>query len=185
MQSTLTGTSAQYDAAVAVCRDIFEHKIHDYGTSWRVLRPSSITDQIFIKAQRIRTIEETGVNLVDESVEDAFRGIVNYVVIAMIQLELTENDPLHLPASEVMPMYDAHIHAIKTLMENKNHDYGEAWRDMRIRSFTDLILMKLLRVKQIEENEGNTRISEGIASHYMDMANYAIFALIKLQEGEK
>jgi len=185
MTQVLTKTNLQYDSAIQSCRDIFSKKIKDYGTSWRVLRPESLTDQIFIKAQRIRTIEQAGVKKVDESIEDEFRGIINYAIIALIQLELTENDPMHLDEPTAIGMFDSHAGKIKSLMENKNHDYGEAWRDMRISSFTDLILMKLLRVKQIEENDGKTIISEGVASHYMDMVNYAVFALIKLSEREK
>ncbi len=157
----------------------------DYGTSWRVLRPESITDQIFIKAQRIRTIEQAGIQKVDEDIEGEFKGIINYAIIALIQIGLTENDPLQLDREKALTLYDQHADTIKSLMENKNHDYGEAWRDMRIPSFTDLILMKLLRVKQIEENDGKTLISEGVASHYMDMVNYSVFALIKLSESEK
>ncbi len=185
MNPSVTKTNLQYAHAVEGCRDIFMKKIQDYGTSWRILRPQSLTDQIFIKAQRIRTIEQTGLNKVNESIEDEFRGIINYAVIALIQLELTEQDPMNLTPEKALEQYNKKITAIQSLMENKNHDYGEAWRDMRISSFTDLILMKILRVKQIEENEGKTIISEGVASHYMDMVNYSIFALIKLHENEK
>lgn len=182
MNDALHNTDRQYDAAVQSCREIFLHKIRDYGTSWRILRTSSLTDQIFIKAQRIRTIQETGVSRVEESVADAFRGIVNYAIIALIQLGMRESDPMQLGEKEVMQHFDEQAARIKSLMEAKNHDYGEAWRDMRIASFTDLILMKIMRVKQIEEHEGKTEVSEGPAAHYMDMANYAIFALIKLSE---
>ncbi|MFI5171849.1 MAG: DUF1599 domain-containing protein [Chitinophagales bacterium] len=185
MNAIVTKTNLQYDEAVQECRGIFIKKIKDYGTSWRILRPRSLTDQIFIKAQRIRTIEQTGLNKVNESIEDEFRGIINYAVIAIIQLELSENDPINLSEQKALDLYDSNIKRVRSLMENKNHDYGEAWRDMRISSFTDLILMKILRVKQIEENDGKTIISEGIASHYMDMVNYSIFALIKLSENEK
>lgn len=184
MQSELTKTSRQYDAVIDVCRAIFLKKIKDYGTSWRILRPMSLTDQIFIKAQRIRTLEQTGVSRVGEGIEDEFRGIINYAVIALIQIDLSDQAPLNLSAERSLELYNARINTVKQLMMNKNHDYGEAWRDMRVSSFTDLILMKLLRVKQIEENDGITLISEGIDSHYMDMINYSVFALIKLTEYE-
>lgn len=184
MQSDLTKTSRQYDEVIEKCRSIFSHKIKDYGTSWRILRPMSLTDQIFIKAQRIRTLEQTGINKVGEGIEDEFRGIINYAVIALIQLDLKETDPVNLSEQQALEYYNTRIAKVKKLMMDKNHDYGEAWRDMRIPSFTDLILMKLLRVKQIEENDGKTLISEGIDSHYMDMINYSVFALIKLREYE-
>ena len=157
----------------------------DYGTSWRILRLESLTDQIFIKAQRIRTIEQNGSSKVNEGVEDEFRGIINYAVIALIQIDRTESDPINVSEEIALKWYNEKIGDVKKLMLDKNHDYGEAWRDMRVGSFTDLILMKLLRVKQIEENDGKTLISEGVASHYMDMINYSIFALIKLSENEK
>lgn len=185
MQSALSKTSNQYDAVVDTCRAIFMQKITDYGTSWRVLRPTSLTDQIFIKAQRIRTLEEKGVSKVGEGIEDEFRGIINYAVIALIQLQLTDKDPMNLSPERTLDLYNTIINGVKKLMMNKNHDYGEAWRDMRVSSFTDLILMKLLRVKQIEENDGVTLISEGIDSHYMDMINYSVFALIKISEHEE
>ena len=185
MNTIVSKTNLQYDEAVEGCRSIFIKKIKDYGTSWRILRPKSLTDQIFIKAQRIRTIEQTGLNKVNESIEDEFRGIINYAAIALIQIELSENDPLSLSETRALKLYNDKIEQVKMLMEMKNHDYGEAWREMRISSFTDLILMKILRVKQIEENDGKTIISEGVASHYMDMINYSIFALIKLSENEK
>ncbi len=145
----------------------------------------SLTDQIFIKAQRIRTIEQNGSSKVNEGVEDEFRGIINYAVIALIQIDRTESDPINVSEEIALKWYNEKIGDVKKLMLDKNHDYGEAWRDMRVGSFTDLILMKLLRVKQIEENDGKTLISEGVASHYMDMINYSIFALIKLSENEK
>jgi Nucleotide modification associated domain 1 len=178
-------TNFQYDEAVAGCRNIFVKKVKDYGTSWRILRLESLTDQIFIKAQRIRTIEQNGSSKVNEGVEDEFRGIINYAVIALIQIDLSDNDPINLSEETALKLYNEKIGDVKKLMLDKNHDYGEAWRDMRVGSFTDLILMKLLRVKQIEENDGKTLISEGVASHYMDMINYSIFALIKLSENEK
>lgn len=185
MNTTVSKTIIQYDNAIAGCRNIFIKKVKDYGTSWRILRLESLTDQIFIKAQRIRTIEQNGSSKVNEGIEDEFRGIINYAAIALIQIELTEQDPLNLTEENALSLYNDKLEKVKLLMLDKNHDYGEAWRDMRVSSFTDLILMKLLRVKQIEENDGKTLISEGVASHYMDMINYSIFALIKLSENEK
>lgn len=185
MNTTVSKTITQYNKAIEGCRDIFIKKVKDYGTSWRILRLASLTDQIFIKAQRIRTIEENGSSKVNEGIEDEFRGIINYAAIALIQIELTDNDPMNLSEEHALALYNDKLEKVKQLMLDKNHDYGEAWRDMRVASFTDLILMKLLRVKQIEENNGKTLISEGIDSHYMDMINYSIFALIKLSENEK
>ncbi|MFN0274448.1 MAG: DUF1599 domain-containing protein [Chitinophagales bacterium] len=182
MNPQVVHTGRQYEEAMQECRNIFQKKIRDYGTSWRILRPQSLTDQIFIKAQRIRTLEQSGVQKIHESIDDEFRGIVNYAIIALIQLELGESDEYSIAEELALSMYDAYAAKIKSLMEAKNHDYGEAWRNMRTSSFTDLILMKILRVKQIEENEGKTEISEGIASHYIDMVNYSIFALIKIKE---
>ncbi|MEJ6614421.1 MAG: DUF1599 domain-containing protein [Saprospiraceae bacterium] len=160
-------------------------KTIDYGTAWRILRTSSITDQIFIKASRIRSIEEKGISRIDEPVQDEYIGIVNYCVMALVQLEMNSEDGLDLEVSEAEGLYDKWVEVSKELMEDKNHDYGEAWRDMRVSSMTDLILMKLLRVKQIEENEGQTIISEGLDANYLDIINYAIFALIKLSEKDK
>ncbi len=160
-------------------------KTIDYGTAWRILRTSSITDQIFIKASRIRSIEEKGISRIDEPVQDEYIGIVNYCVMALVQLEMNSEDSLDLEVSEAEVLYDKWVEVSKELMEDKNHDYGEAWRDMRVSSMTDLILMKLLRVKQIEENEGQTIISEGLDANYLDIINYAIFALIKLSEKDK
>jgi len=177
-------TKSQYDAALAECKGIFLKKTTDYGTAWRILRPSSLTDQIFIKAQRIRTIQESGVSKVDEGIGSEFIGIVNYSVMALIQLSLASDESQELPPARAEALYDHHAGAIRSLMLAKNHDYGEAWRDMRISSLTDLILMKILRLKQIENNRGATLISEGPEANYMDMANYALFALIKLAEGE-
>ncbi len=173
-------TAQQFDEQIAACRNIFEKKTQDYGTSWRVLRPKSLTDQLFIKAQRIQTIEEAETTMVNEGVEPEFIGLVNYAVIGLIQLSLKNDSRLELTAKEALEMYDREVATIKSLMLAKNHDYGEAWRDMRISSFTDLILMKLLRIKQIEDNSGKTIISEGIDAGYSDIVNYAIFALIKL-----
>ncbi len=175
-------TSAQYDEVIETCRAIFQKKIKDYGTSWRILRTESLTDQIFIKAQRIKTIEQNATRKVNDTVVDEFIGIINYAIIALIQMELTDKDPMSMEENKTIALYNHQVQRIKTLMEDKNHDYGEAWRDMRITSFTDLILMKLLRIKQIEENDGKTLISEGVDSHYSDMVNYSVFALIKLKE---
>lgn len=177
-----TNTSAQFDEQIKRCRDIFEKKTHDYGTSWRVMRPKSLTDQLFIKAQRIQTLEEATTQMVDEGVEPEFIGLVNYAIIGLIQMELKDDNRVELSAQEALTLFDKHANDIKTLMMAKNHDYGEAWRDMRVSSFTDLILMKLLRIKQIEDNQGKTLISEGIDAGYHDIVNYAIFALIKLSE---
>lgn len=173
-------TSQEYDEVIAVCKSLFLKKTKDYGTAWRILRPASITDQIFIKAQRIRTLEEKKVSKVGEDVTSEYIGIVNYCVIAMLQLELTESDPYELEVGVVEPLFDQKVNETKELMFAKNHDYGEAWRDMRISSLTDLILMKIFRVKQIEDNLGKTVASEGISANYQDMLNYAVFALIKL-----
>ena len=173
-------TSLQFDTVVSKCTEIFKKKTIDYGTAWRILRSSSLTDQIFIKANRIRTIQETGSSKVNEGVESEFIGIVNYCVMALIQLDLEKDNRLELPADEVISHYQKKIQEAKDLMMAKNHDYGEAWRDMRVSSLTDLILMKILRVKQIEDNEGKTIISEGIDSNYFDMLNYSVFALIHL-----
>ena len=180
----MSKTNEQYNAIISKCEDIFVKKTKDYGTAWRILRTSSLTDQIFIKANRIRTIEIKEVNKVGESAEDEFIGIINYCVMAIIQLELEDNNELELETEFVKNLYKKYFLAAKTLMETKNHDYGEAWRDMRVSSFTDLILMKLLRVKQIEDNKGKTIISEGIDANYYDMINYAVFALIQMEEGK-
>jgi hypothetical protein len=178
----MADTSKQFDEQIKLCRDIFSKKTHDYGTSWRVLRPKSLTDQLFIKAQRIQTIEDADTQLVADDIGSEFIGLVNYAVIGLIQMELKNDTPLELNPDEALHLYDKHVSEIKDLMMAKNHDYGEAWRDMRISSFTDLILMKLLRIKQIEDNKGKTLISEGIDAGYRDIVNYAIFALIKMNE---
>ena len=177
----MTKTDSQFDHVINICKDIFEKKMKDYGTAWRILRPSSMTDQIFIKAQRIRSIEVKGTSKVEEGIRDEFIGIVNYCAMALVQLSLQPADQPEMDHEEALKMYLENIYASKALMENKNHDYDEAWRKMRVSSFTDLILMKLHRTKQIEDNEGQTIISEGIDANYMDMINYAIFALIKLE----
>lgn len=176
-----TTTGTQYDSVINNCKQLFLKKAKDYGTAWRILRPESITDQIFIKAQRIRTLEEKKVSKVNEGIVPEYVGIINYCIIALIQLQLTDADPLELPIEEVERLYNLKIAETKSLMEDKNHDYGEAWRDMRVSSLTDLILMKIFRVKQIEDNKGQTIVSEGVGANYQDMINYAVFALIKLE----
>ena len=173
-------TSQEYSEVISVCKSLFLKKTKDYGTAWRILRPESITDQIFIKAQRIRTLEEKKVSNVGEDITSEYIGIVNYCVIAMLQLELSANDPQEMDVQVVETLFDKCVNETKELMFAKNHDYGEAWRDMRISSLTDLILMKILRVKQIEDNLGQTVASEGIKANYQDMLNYSVFALIKL-----
>lgn len=173
-------TSTQYDKAIKLCKDIFLKKMKDYGTAWRNLRPTSLTDQIFIKAQRIKSIENKGTQKVGDDIKGEYIGIINYCVISLIQLELENDSRVDLPYDEVEQLYDKYVALTKKLMEDKNHDYGEAWRDMRISSLTDLILMKIFRVKQIEDNKGKTIISEGVDANYMDMLNYSVFALIKL-----
>ena len=175
-------TSAQYDHAIAICRDIFSKKTADYGTAWRILRPSSLTDQLFIKASRIRSIEEKGEAKVDDPIDLEFVGIINYSIMAMVQLDHPTMDDLHVDTEKVLSWFDKYTTETKNLMQAKNHDYGEAWRDMRVSSMTDLILMKLLRIKSIEENDGKTLISEGLDANYMDIVNYAVFALILLDE---
>lgn len=175
-----TNTSQEFDQVIGVCKTLFLKKTKDYGTAWRILRPSSITDQIFIKAQRIRTLEEKKVSKVGEDITSEYIGIVNYCIIAMVQLELTESDPNEMEVEVVESLFDKRVTETKDLMFAKNHDYGEAWRDMRISSLTDLILMKIFRVKQIEDNSGQTLASEGVKANYQDMLNYAVFALIKL-----
>ncbi len=173
-------TSEQYQKIAQDCREIFQKKTADYGTSWRIARASSLTDQIFIKANRIRTIQETGLNKVGESIEGEFGAIVNYCIMAIIQTRATAQVPLELLTEDAMRLYDEVALEAFQLMEKKNHDYGEAWRDMRVSSLTDMILIKLMRIKQIEDNKGKTTVSEGIESNYFDMLNYAIFALIHL-----
>ena len=176
-------TIVEYDSIIKKCEDIFAKKMKDYGSAWRILRISSLTDQIFIKAQRIRSIESKGIQKIDECVINEFIGIVNYSVIGLIQIDLgVSEQPEDLKFEKVMNLFNKHVLSSKDLMVNKNHDYGEAWRDMRVSSLTDLILQKLLRVKQIEDNNGSTIMSEGIDANYLDMLNYAVFALIKLNK---
>ena len=176
-------TLEQYNTEIAKCRNLFEKKNTDYGNSWRILRPKSITDQIMIKALRIRSIEEKGITKVGESIEEEFIGIYNYGIIGLIQLKYWEETKTY-KTSEIMGFYDHEMEATRNLMLKKNHDYGEAWREMRISSFTDLILMKINRTKQIEDNAGHTIVSEGIDANYQDMMNYAIFALITIHQNK-
>lgn len=178
----MSNTSQEYDKIVHHCRTLFINKMSDYGSAWRILRLPSLTDQIFIKAQRIRSLQQNEVRKVDEDEAGEFIGIINYSVMALIQLELGVVEQPDLKVAEATRLYDEKIQLTKTLMENKNHDYGEAWREMRVSSLTDLILQKLLRVKQIEDNKGKTIVSEGIDANYQDMINYSIFALILMQK---
>jgi len=180
--SKMSKTAEQYRKVIANCRSIFEKKGTDYGTAWRILRISSLTDQIFIKAQRIRTIQETGVNKVGEDIEGEFIAIVNYCAMGLIQIELGATNNEEMPIEEAVKRYVEKTDVAFDLMEKKNHDYGEAWRDMRVSSLTDLIMMKILRTKQIEDNNGKTLISEGVDANYLDMLNYAVFALILINE---
>ena len=182
-------TQQQFEEVMAECRELFVKKLHDYGAAWRILRPSSLTDQIYIKANRIRSIETKGVSMVDEGIRPEFIGIVNYAVIGLIQLEKGYSEkPDDMTEAEAIEAYDKHAQEALQLMLRKNHDYDEAWRGMRISSYTDLILMKVFRTKQIEVLEGDTLVSEGVDANYMDMLNYAVFGLIKLtfnEEGEE
>ena len=175
-------TIEQYDEVTKKCRELFIKKMKDYGTAWRILRPVSITDQIFIKAKRIRTLQEIAASKVQEGIEPEFVGIINYCIMALIQIELKDEKSLELDHHFTLKLYDKYANATKKLMQDKNHDYGEAWRDMRLKSLADLILMKVLRVKQIEDNAGKTIVSEGVDANYMDMVNYSIFALILMSE---
>ena len=178
----MQNTSKQYDSIINTCRSLFINKMKDYGCAWRILRLPSLTDQIFIKAQRIRGLQENAVQKIEEDEVSEFIGIINYCIMALIQLEIGVVETPDLSVDEAIEFYDKHVAITKQLMEDKNHDYGEAWRDMRVSSLTDLILQKLLRVKTIENNSGKTIVSEGIDANYQDMVNYAIFALIHLDE---
>lgn len=178
-------TAKEYDEVIQVCLDLYKKKMTDYGSAWRILRLPSLTDQIFIKAQRIRSLQENPVRKVDEDEKSEFIGIINYALMALIQLELGVVDQPDLDTKKAVSLYEKHIKMTKELMLNKNHDYGEAWREMRVSSLTDLILQKLLRVKQIEDNKGKTIVSEGIAANYQDMINYAVFAMIHLNTSKK
>lgn len=177
----MTDTKQQFEHVITICRDLFANKLKDYGASWRILRPQSVTDQIFIKAKRIRSLEEKGTSLINEGIQSEFIGIVNYGIIGLIQLELGYADDVDLDKEQVMVLYDKYMTETKELMYAKNHDYDEAWRSMRVSSYTDLILTKIYRTKQIEENDGKTIVSEGIDANYMDMINYSLFGLIKLE----
>ncbi len=173
-------TTEQFKQVLGACRELFVKKMHDYGSAWRIMRPESVTDQLYIKANRIRSIEVKGETKVGEGIVPEFVAIVNYGIIGLIQLELGEADGDDLTAEKTLELYDKHAEAALSLMLCKNHDYGEAWRGMRVSSYTDLILMKIFRTKQIEELDGKTLVSEGVSANYMDMMNYAVFALIKL-----
>src|SRR5687767_4189970 len=175
-------TVIEYKEVIGTCKALFEKKTRDYGTAWRILRLPSITDQIFIKAQRIRSIQEKGVQKVSDPIKDEFIGIINYCVIALMQMQLENSSKLEMQVEELEPIYNKVVDETLELLQDKNHDYGEAWREMRVTSITDIILMKLLRVKQIEDNEGKTLVSEGVKANYQDMINYSVFALIKLKE---
>ena len=178
----MQNTSKQYDDVITTCRDLFTKKMSDYGSAWRILRLPSLTDQIFIKAQRIRGLQQNDIRKVDEGQESEFIGIINYCIMALVQLEKGVVEQPDLSVEKATELYDEQVAITKQLMHDKNHDYGEAWRDMRVSSLTDLILQKLLRVKQIEDNSGKTIVSEGIDANYQDMINYAIFAMIHLNE---
>ena len=178
----MSNTSQQYDAIIKICRDLYSKKMTDYGSAWRILRLPSLTDQLFIKAQRIRGLQENEVRKVDEDETSEFIGIINYAIMALIQLEKGVALQPDLKVNEAIKLYNEKVELTKELMQNKNHDYGEAWRDMRVSSLTDLILQKILRVKQIEDNKGKTLVSEGIDANYQDMINYAVFALILIKK---
>ncbi|MFT7032479.1 MAG: hypothetical protein ACJA2S_000979 [Cyclobacteriaceae bacterium] len=178
MEETTVG---EYTEVIKACKDIFEKKTKDYGTAWRILRLPSITDQIFIKAQRIRSVQIKGTQKVNEDIRGEFVAIINYCIMAIIQCKLAENSDMDIEYSILEPLYDEIAADTLNLLKDKNHDYGEAWRDMRVSSITDIILMKLLRTKQIEDNNGQTLISEGVEANYQDMINYSVFALIKME----
>ncbi len=177
-------TSQQFNEVINMCKDVFLKKMEDYGSAWRILRTPSLTDQIYIKANRIRSIEEKGTKRVNEGIKPEFIGIVNYSVMALIQLDLGANEEIEMDKDKVVDLYEKYLYAAKSLMEDKNHDYGEAWRNMRVSSLTDIILMKLLRIKQIEDKDGKTFVSEGVDANYNDIINYSVFALIKLNEDQ-
>lgn len=175
-------TSIEFDNAIKTCREVFIKKHKDYGTSWRIMRVSSILDQIFIKATRIRTIEENGMMKVNEGIEPEYMGIINYCVMGLIQIELKNETEIELSGERAATLYDKYIKACKDLMMEKNHDYGEVWRNMQVSTFTDMLLMRIHRMRQILENDGKTIMSEGIDSNLMDMVNYSVFALIRMKE---
>ncbi|NDW19678.1 DUF1599 domain-containing protein [Dysgonomonas sp. 216] len=178
-------TQEQFDHVISGCRNLFAKKLKDYGPSWRIMRPQSVTDQILIKARRIRSIEEKGVNMVGDSISSEFVAIINYCIVGLIQLELGYTETVDMDEDSVLKLYDKYVAQTKELLFAKNHDYGEAWRAMRISSYTDLILTKLLRIKQIESNSGKTIVSEGIDANYMDILNYSVFGLIKIEFPEE
>ena len=180
----MNDTKQQFEQVMALCRDLFAKKLHDYGPAWRILRPSSVTDQLYIKANRIRSIEVKGVSLVDEGIRPEFMAIVNYGIIGLIQLELGHAGKADISNDQALALYDKYAKASLDLMLAKNHDYDEAWRGMRISSYTDLILMKIYRTKQIEALAGQTLVSEGVDANYMDMINYSVFGLIKIEFGD-
>ena len=180
----MSNTSQEYDKVIAICRQLYANKMKDYGSAWRILRLPSLTDQIYIKAQRIRSLQQNEVRKIDEDETGEFIGIINYSIMALIQLDLGVVEQPDLDAPKATQLYDEKTAMTKKLMQDKNHDYGEAWREMRVSSLTDLILQKLLRVKQIEDNKGKTLVSEGIDANYQDMINYAVFALILMNFGQ-
>ena len=179
-----TQTSTEYTQVINRCKELFRKKTLDYGTAWRILRLPSITDQIFIKAKRIRSIQEKGSQKVNDPIVDELIGIINYCLIALLQISFSKDERIEIPFEELEPVYDTWVADTKGLLEQKNHDYGEAWREMRVSSITDIILMKLLRVKQIEDNQGKTLVSEGIEANYQDMINYAVFCMIKIKSND-
>lgn len=181
----MNNTDKQFDEAIAQCKDIFTKKLYDYGGAWRIMRSESVTDQIFIKAKRIRSLEIKKESMVGEGIKPEFIGIVNYAVIGLIQLKYGASDHIDMQPDEIVKLYDEYVSEAKNLMFAKNHDYDEAWRSMRISSYTDLILMKINRTKEIEDHKGKTLISEGVDANYFDMLNYAVFGLIKIAEGEE
>ena len=176
-------TNQQFEEIIAICRELFIKKLKDYGASWRIMRPTSLTDQIFIKAKRIRTLETTGVAMVDEGIRSELIGIINYGIIALIQLEKGYADTVDILPKEAVDLYDKYAQRALDLMKAKNHDYNEAWRDMRMSSYTDFILTKISRTKEIESNNGATIVSEGVDANYLDMINYAVFGMIKIEFG--
>ena len=180
----MSNTSQEYDKVIAICRQLYINKMKDYGSAWRILRLPSLTDQIFIKAQRIRSLQQNDIRKINEDETGEFIGIINYSIMALIQLDLGVVEQPDLDVAKATELYDAKVALTKSLMEDKNHDYGEAWREMRVSSLTDLILQKLLRVKQIEDNKGKTLVSEGIDANYQDMINYSVFALILMKFGQ-
>ena len=184
MEKDLKKTEQEFRGVIAECREVFEKKLHDYGASWRILRPTALTDQLFIKAKRIRSLELKQVNLVGEGIRPEFLALINYGIVGLIQLDRGFVDTVDITPAEAMQLYDAWAAEALTLMTKKNHDYDEAWREMRVSSYTDFILTKLQRIKEIEDLGGQTLVSEGIDANYMDIINYAVFGAIKLGGGE-